>query len=105
MTFKPTQPSAETATLTIVDNASNSPQTVALTGIGTITSTVIYPILVNFGNVTVGTSGTAPVTLANASNTTMTIQSIRAAPSVYAGTNNCGSSLGPGAELHDHPHL
>jgi hypothetical protein len=46
-----------------------------------------------------------PVTLANASNTTMTIQSIRAAPGVYAGTNNCGSSLGPGAELHDHPHL
>jgi hypothetical protein len=96
VTFKPTQPSAETATLTIVDNASNSPQTVALTGIGTITSTVIYPILVNFGNVTVGTSGTAPVTLANASNKTMTIQSITAAPSVYAGTNNCGSSLAPG---------
>jgi hypothetical protein len=63
---------------------------------GPYTSTVIYPILVNFGNVTVGTSGTAPVTLANASNTTMTIQSIKAAPSVYAGTNNCGSSLAPG---------
>jgi hypothetical protein len=96
VTFKPTQPSAETATLTIVDNGSNSPQTVALTGIGTVTSTVVYPVLVNFGGVTVGNTGTAPVTLANASNKTMTIQSIAAAPSVYTETNNCGSSLAPG---------
>jgi hypothetical protein len=96
VTFKPTQPLAETATLTIVDNGSNSPQTVALTGIGTVSSTVVYPVLVNFGGVTVGNTGTAPVTLANASNKTMTIQSIAAAPSVYTETNNCGSSLAPG---------
>ncbi len=94
--FKPTQPSTETATLTVTDSASNSPQTVSLTGIGSITSVVVYPILVNFGGVTVGSTGTAPVTLANASNQTMTIQQISVAPGVYAQINNCGTSLAPG---------
>lgn len=96
LVFKPSQPTAETATLTITDNASNSPQTVALTGIGSITPVVVYPILVNFGSVAVGKTGTAPVTLANASNQTMTIQKITAAPGVYTESNNCGSSLAPG---------
>ncbi len=94
--FKPSQPTTETATLTITDNATNSPQTVSLTGTGTVTSTVVYPILVNFGSVTVGTVGTAPVTLANASNTPLTIQQITTSPSVYTATNNCGKSLAPG---------
>jgi hypothetical protein len=94
--FTPTQPSAETATLTIADNAGNSPQTIALTGIGSITSIVVYPILVNFGNVAVGSAATAPVTLANASNQRITIQSITTSPAVYAESNNCGISLAPG---------
>jgi len=94
--FKPSQPTTETATLTITDNATNSPQTVSLTGTGTVTSIVVYPILVNFGGVTVGTVGTAPVTLANASNTPLTIQQITTSPSVYTATNNCGTSLAPG---------
>lgn len=94
--FTPTLPSTETATLTITDNATNSPQTVSLTGIGSITPTVVYPILVNFGSVTVGTSGTAPVTLANASNTSLTIQKISTTPSVYTQTSNCGASVAPG---------
>jgi hypothetical protein len=96
VTFKPTQPYAETATLTIVDNGSNSPQTIAMTGIGTVTSTVVYPVVVSFGSVAVGAVATAPVTLANASNSTLTIQSITTAPTVYTETNNCGSSLAPG---------
>jgi hypothetical protein len=94
--FKPSQPITETATLTITDNATNSPQTVSLTGTGTVTSIVAYPTLVNFGGVTVGTVGTAPVTLANASNASLTIQQITASPSVYTATNNCGTSLAPG---------
>ncbi len=94
--FKPSQPITETATLTITDNATNSPQTVALTGTGSVTSIVVYPILVNFGGVTVGTTGTAPVTLANASNAPLTIQQITTSPSVYSATNNCGTSLPAG---------
>ena len=95
--FTPSQPFAETATLTVTDNASNSPQTAALTGIGTITKIVVYPILANFGSVKVGNTATLPVVLANGANRSLTIQQITASPSVYTETNNCGSSLAPGA--------
>jgi len=94
--FRPSQPTAETATLSITDDANNSPQTVSLTGIGSITSVVVFPILVNFGSVSVGSTATAPVVLANASNQTLSIQQISAAPAVYTQTNNCGNSLAPG---------
>jgi hypothetical protein len=67
----------------------NSPQAISLTGIGSITSIVVYPILVNFGNIAVGSTATAPVTLANASNKPITIQSITTTPAVYAESNNC----------------
>jgi hypothetical protein len=94
--FSPSLPSAETATLTITDNASNT-QTASLTGIGTITTTVVYPIMANFGSVTAGTTSTLPVVLANGGNIPLTIQSITASPSVYTETNNCGASLAAGA--------
>jgi hypothetical protein len=95
-TFDPSLPEAESATLTVIDNAINSPQTVALSGIGSIEPMVIYPILVNFGSIAVGKTGSASVTLANASNKTMTIQQIATSPSVFSETNNCGSSLAAG---------
>jgi len=94
--FKPTQPTNETATLTITDNATSSPQTVSLSGTGTVTGIVVFPVLVNFGSVAVNTTATAPVTLANATNQPLTVQGITTAPSVYTETNNCGSSVAPG---------
>jgi len=95
--FKPSAPLAETATLTIADNSTNSPQTVALTGIGAVTPIVVFPITANFGNVKVGTSSTVPVVLANAANGSLSIQQITASPAVFTETNNCGSSLPAGA--------
>ena len=95
--FTPSQPTSETATLTIADNATNSPQTASLTGIGTITPIVVYPIMANFGSVKVGTTGTLPVVLANGANRALTIQQITASPSIYTETNNCGTSLAAGA--------
>jgi hypothetical protein len=97
VTFDPSSPVAESATLTINDDALGGPQTVTLNGIGAIQTTVVFPINLRFGLQNVGTSATLPVTLANAATTAMTIQSITAAPSVYTQTNNCGSSLAPGA--------
>ena len=94
--FKPTEPTTEAATLSIVDNATNSPQTVSLTGTGSVTGIVVFPVLVNFGMVTVASTATAPVTLANATNQPLTIQGITTTPSVYSATNNCGSSVAPG---------
>jgi hypothetical protein len=95
--FKPSQPTVEAATLTISDNAANSPQTVALTGIGAVAPVVVFPIQMNFGSVTVGSSATLPVTLANASNLPMTIQQIVASPAVFTQTNNCGTAVPAGA--------
>jgi Right handed beta helix region/Abnormal spindle-like microcephaly-assoc'd, ASPM-SPD-2-Hydin len=95
--FSPSAPIADTGTLTIIDNATNSPQTVALSGIGSVTPVLVYPILANFGNVPVGQTGTVPVVLANAANKPLSIQQIVASPSDYSQTNNCGTSLAPGA--------
>lgn len=95
--FDPSMPSAETATLSVNDNANNSPQTVALSGVGSVTPVLVYPILANFGGVPVGQTSTVPVVLANAANKALTIQQISAAPSVYTQANNCGTSLAAGA--------
>jgi len=97
VTFSPSQPVAETATLTITDNAVNSPQTVSLSGIGAIQSIVVFPIQLNFGGVTVGQSSTLPVTLANAANTKLTIDQITTSAAVFVANHNCGASLAPGA--------
>ena len=97
VTFDPSSPVAESATLTINDDALGGPQNVTLNGIGAIQTTVVFPINLRFGLQNVGTSATLPVTLANAATTTMTIQSITASPGVYTQTNNCGSSLVAGA--------
>jgi len=94
--FNPSQPTNETGTLTISDNATNSPQTVALSGTGTVTGVTVFPILVNFGSVAVNSTASAPATLANGTNQPLTIQQIVATPSVFTDTSNCGASVAPG---------
>ncbi len=94
--FKPSQPTNETGTLTISDNATNSPQTVALSGTGTVTGVTVFPILVNFGSVAVNSTASAPVTLANGTNSPLTIQQITATPAVFTDSSNCGPSVAPG---------
>ncbi len=95
--FMPTAPGGtpETATLTIYDTASNSPQTVPLSG------TSLEPVLVSpsslaFGSVTVGvTSAAMPVTVKNQLSTSVSIKVAigGANPGDFAQTNTCGSSL------------
>ncbi len=52
--FTPTKSNTQTGTLTVVDDAPNSPQTVALSGVGTVLS--FSPTSLNFGSQTVKTS-------------------------------------------------
>jgi len=52
--FTPTKSNTSTGTLTVIDDAPNSPQTVALTGVGTVIS--FSPTSLNFGSQTVKTS-------------------------------------------------
>jgi hypothetical protein len=91
VTFTPTTNGTVSGTITVTDNASGSPQTVALTGTGTIAS--LSPGSVNFANQTMGTTSPAQViTLTNVGLSTLrvsavTIQGANAAD--FSQTNNC----------------
>jgi adhesin/invasin len=66
VTFSPTQIQSRSAALTITDNASTSPQSVALTGTGTAPFIGINPTSVSFGNQLANvTSAVVPVTISN----------------------------------------
>jgi hypothetical protein len=96
--FDPTQTGITTGTISMVDNAPGSPQTVSLSGTGT--AVVVSPIGVYFGTQADGTSSSpVNVTLTNKGASALTITSITltgANPGDFAETNNCGSSLGGG---------
>jgi Abnormal spindle-like microcephaly-assoc'd, ASPM-SPD-2-Hydin/Beta-propeller repeat len=97
VTFTPTSTGIQTGTLTINDNASNSPQTVALTGNQTGNAAVtLSPTLLAFAvqnngttsppqTVTVTNSGTAPLVVSSMQTT-----------SPFAATSSCPASVQPG---------
>jgi len=94
ITFKPTMPNAATGAVTITDNASGSPQSIALSGTGTVVT--LSPATINFGMVTVGQSSTPhTATLRNASKSALavTIALIGTDPQDFSETNTCGSSV------------
>jgi VCBS repeat protein/centrosomal CEP192-like protein/ASPM-SPD-2-Hydin domain-containing protein len=102
VTFKPTATGARSASLTITDNASGSPQSVALTGTGTVPVVSLGGTTsLNFGNEPVGSSSAVQnVTLSNTGTATLTISSIAIAgvnSTDYSETNTCGSSVAAGA--------
>jgi len=93
-TFVPTATGSLSGTISVTDSASNSPQTVSLSGTGLTTMTVT-PSTLTFGNQNVGTtSASQPITVKN---TGTASTSITVAPSTnYSQTNTCGASLGGG---------
>ncbi|HXJ94620.1 MAG TPA: choice-of-anchor D domain-containing protein [Terriglobia bacterium] len=100
VTFSPVMNGTRTATVSVTDNASGSPQTVTLTGTGT--SVELVPSSLTFASQTVGTtSAPQSVTVTNVgANTTISITSIAvtgANSGDFAQTNTCGSSIKPGA--------
>jgi hypothetical protein len=97
VTFTPTATGSRTGTLTVVDSASNSPQTVSLTGTG-IAPVTISPASLPFAPQKVGTASAAKnVTLINNLPTALTMGTITfqgADPSDFASTTNtCGVSV------------
>jgi hypothetical protein len=97
--FSPTVAGVRTATISVTDGATGSPQSVTLTGTGTSggPAATIAPLNLTFSaqNVTT-TSPAQPVTLTNTGGVSLTINSIVASGD-YTQTNNCGSSLAGGA--------
>src|SRR4029077_10896273 len=74
VTFTPTQVGSRTGNVTIIDNASNTPQTVPLSGTGVLPAT-LTPTSATYAALTVGTTSPAKVfTLRN--NQTVTLNSI-----------------------------
>jgi Abnormal spindle-like microcephaly-assoc'd, ASPM-SPD-2-Hydin/Cep192 domain 4 len=95
-TFKPTAAGLVSGTITITDSASNSPQTITLSGTGEL-PVVLNPANLSFGTVKVGTTSAAKtIVMTNNLKNTLSITSITLTgvhPLDYAETNNCGTSL------------
>ena len=99
VTFRPASICPKTGTLTITDNAANSPQMVALSGVGTVVT--LTPTRLSFSSQEVGTTS-APQTVILTNHSPdhavpvygMGITGTNGA--LFAQTNTCGSSLAAG---------
>ena len=104
--FIPTAIGARSATLNFVDNASGSPQTVALSGTGQTATTLltISPAAVAFGGVSLTVPIIQPVYLTNSGTTPVNLQSFSIgganAGDFSIGVNFCQASLGAGSECY-----
>jgi subtilase family serine protease len=108
VTFKPTAGGTLTASLSITDNASGSPQAVTLTGTGVLpapvvsisVSTLSFPITVVSATNNVSYSPAQVITLTNTGNAPLAISSIAlggSSPRSFSQINNCPSSLAASA--------
>jgi trimeric autotransporter adhesin len=100
--FKPATAAANTATLSVTDTATGSPQKVTLTGTGTVAPSVKLSVTsLAFPATAHGTtSATKPVTLTNSGKTTVTITSITLAganPADFVALDTCGPTLAASA--------
>jgi hypothetical protein len=96
VTFTPTTTGPFSGTLTVTDNATNSPQTTSLSGTGILPVT-LTPASLSFGNQAIDTtSASQQLTLKNNQSVTLTISNVRITNG-FAETNTCGRSLGAGS--------
>src|SRR5439155_11921863 len=95
--FAPKALGTWTGQMLVYDSASGSPQSVQLTGTGTVPVAALSPTSLTFNNQVIGTtSAPQPVTLTNTGNAALGISSITT-PTPFAQTNNCGTSVPAGA--------
>jgi hypothetical protein len=98
LSFTPTAAGTATGTLSVADNATGSPQTVALTGTGALPLATLSSASIAFSPQYIGsTSAASTVTLTNNGAATLTLSSIAASGSGFAQTNTCGLTLAIGA--------
>jgi len=97
--FRPHAIGTLTGTVTITDNATTSPQSVSLNGVGSVVT--LLPSSLNFGNQTVGTtSPPLTATLTNYSRQAVSVRAVRLSgnnPGGFAQINTCGTSVPAGA--------
>jgi hypothetical protein len=96
--FKPSAKGVRTGTVTITDDAADSPQTIGLTGIGTVVQ--LSPSGLDFGHQPVGTtSDPQTATITNVGSEDLHIFGIGLGGTNFgdfAETTTCGSRLAPG---------
>ena len=96
--FKPSAKGVRTGTVTITDDAADSPQTIALTGTGTVVQ--VSPSALDFGDQIVGTtSDPQTATITNISSEVLRIFGVGiSGPNFgdFAATTTCGSKLAAG---------
>jgi hypothetical protein len=94
VTFTPTALGTRTGTLTFTDNAPTSPQTVSLSGTGSVQAR-LTPVSATYAKQTVGTTSAAKVfTLHNLQGVALTGISISTTGDYAVSTTTCGTSLG-----------
>jgi hypothetical protein len=95
VTFKPTQSGSRTATLEAADNAPRSPQTVSLTGTGTVVE--LSTSSLSFSCFQVCPPPSQTTTLTNVGSITLNITSVAITGSSYfSETNTCGTGVRAG---------
>ncbi|HEY6269238.1 MAG TPA: FG-GAP-like repeat-containing protein [Candidatus Acidoferrum sp.] len=101
VTFKPTATGNRSASVSITDNASGSPQSVSLTGTGTTPVVMLSMTSINFAGQLVTTASAGQnVTLTNNGSATLNITSITitgANSGDFSETNTCGASVAAAA--------
>jgi len=95
--FTPSVTGTRTGTITITDDAGTSPQSVALSGIGSASAISISPTVLTFGNQVVNTSSAGQkVTVSNTGFVNITVNSVQSSGG-FSETGNCsGVTLTPG---------
>jgi beta-propeller repeat-containing protein/ASPM-SPD-2-Hydin domain-containing protein/centrosomal CEP192-like protein len=99
VTFQPTTFGSRLGSLVVTDNATNSPQNVALSGTGTIAQVSVGWSVI-FGGTPVGTSANQAFTITNVGAVPLTVSSLSFAglnPGDYSQTNTCTTAgINPG---------
>ncbi|HLV87833.1 MAG TPA: SBBP repeat-containing protein [Candidatus Sulfotelmatobacter sp.] len=95
VTFTPTAPGSRSGSITLSDDASGSPHTITLAGIGVGGLVSPSPASLSFAATPVGgTSAPQTLALTNSGNMSVSLSSIQVSGS-YSQTNNCGASITP----------
>jgi hypothetical protein len=93
VTFTPTIAGSESASLSVSDSIASSPQTVQLTGTGTLSAPNVSPTSLSFNNQLVGTaSSPQPVTMTNTASAPLTVSAV-AISSGWTQGNDCLRSI------------
>ena len=89
ITFTPAALGSRSATLTVKDSGTNSPQTVTLSGTG-VAAVTTAPSSLSFGNQVIGVkSAASKITVTNNQTKSLTISKISTSPSDYSYTTTC----------------